>query len=76
MALKLTKLEKVIFDKLSETRNVVHTSVLNNLELPKIQTVSDKRVKSHISNLRRKLPKGMEIQSVRGVGYRLVKRKV
>lgn len=75
MAPKLTKFEKMIYDKLYETNNVVHTSVLHNLKLPARDSVNKARVKRHISSIRQKLPKGWDIQSVRGVGYRLVKKK-
>lgn len=65
----MTPTEKLYLEKFFE-KGELTTRELMDLYVPPERTAL--LVLTHIKNLRRKLPPGYEIQTVRGKGYRLI----
>lgn len=71
--MKLTPVEALMFEVLKKMPDGAPRHILKEVKPPPIADIAN-RVDVHIKNLRRKVKEdGLDIVSVRGFGYRLVR---
>jgi len=70
----LTPTEQMYLETLEKYPDGLSLEKLVEIKRPEPKLRDTSIVLTHIKNIRRKLPRNMEIETIRGFGYRLVKK--